>query len=67
VAVVQLVAGIVVLRRLRAGRVPAIIIAVIGMVAWFVAWSILPFWGLVMMILYGVIIYALTAFHEYFE
>ena len=67
VAVVQLVAGIVVLRRLRAGRVPAIVIAVIGMVAWFVAWSILPFWGLVMMILYGVIIYALTAFREYFE
>ena len=67
VAVVQLVAGVVVLRRLRAGRVPAIVIAVIGMVAWFVAWSILPFWGLVMMILYGVIIYALTAFHEYFE
>ena len=67
VAVVQLVAGIVVLRRMRAGRVPAIIIAVIGMVAWFVAWSILPFWGLVMMILYGLIIYALVAFHEYFE
>ncbi len=67
VAVVQLAAGIVVLRRLRAGRVPAIIIAVIGMVAWFVAWSILPFWGLVMMVLYGVIIYALTAFREYFE
>jgi uncharacterized membrane protein (UPF0136 family) len=67
VAVVQLVAGIVVLRRLRAGRVPAIIIAVIGMVAWFVAWSILPFWGLVMMILYGIIIYALTGFREYFE
>jgi uncharacterized membrane protein (UPF0136 family) len=67
VAVVQLVAGIVVLMRLRAGRVPAIIIAVIGMVAWFVAWSILPFWGLVMMILYGLIIYALVAFHEYFE
>ena len=67
VAIVQLVAGIVVLRRLRAGRVPAIIIAVIGMVAWFVAWSILPFWGLVMMILYGLIIYALTAFNEYFE
>ena len=67
VGVVQLVAGIVVLRRLRAGRVPAIIIAVIGMVAWFVAWSILPFWGLVMMILYGLIIYALTAFHEYFQ
>jgi hypothetical protein len=67
VAVVQLIAGIVVLRRSRAGRVPAIVIAVIGMVAWFVAWSILPFWGLVMMVLYGVIIYALTAFREYFE
>jgi hypothetical protein len=67
VAVVQLVAGIVVLMRKRAGRVPAIVIAVIGMVAWFVAWSILPFWGLVMMILYGLIIYALTAFREYFE
>jgi len=67
VGVVQLVAGIAVLRRLRAGRVPAIIIAVIGMVAWFVAWSILPFWGLVMMILYGLIIYALTAFREYFQ
>ena len=67
IAVVQLVAGIVVLRRLRAGRVPAIVIAVIGMVTWFVAWSILPFWGLVMMVLYGLIVYALTAFHEYFE
>jgi uncharacterized membrane protein len=32
-----------------------------------VAWSILPFWGLVMMILYGIIIYALTGFREYFE
>jgi len=67
VAVVQLAMGIVVLRRVRAGRVPAIVVAVIGMVAWFVAWSILPFWGLVMMVLYGLIIYALTAFHEYFE
>ena len=67
IAVVQLVAGIVVLRRLRAGRVPDIVIAVIGMVTWFVAWSILPFWGLVMMVLYGLIVYALTAFHEYFE
>ena len=67
VGVVQLVAGIVVLRRLRAGRVPAVIIAVVGMVAWFVVFSVLPFWGLVMMILYGLIIYALTAFHEYFQ
>ncbi len=31
IAVVQAVAGIVVLRRMRAGRVPAIILAVIGM------------------------------------
>jgi hypothetical protein len=67
IAVVQLIAGITVLMRLRTARVPAIVIAVIGMVAWFVAWSILPFWGLVMMILYGLIIYALVAFHEYFE
>jgi len=67
VGVVQLVAGIVVLRRLRAGRVPAIVIAVVGMVAWFVVFSVLPFWGLVMMVLYGLIIYALTAFREYFQ
>jgi hypothetical protein len=67
VAIAQFVAGIVVLRRMRAGRVPAIVIAVIGMVVWFVAWAVFPFWGLVMMILYGLIIYALTAFHEYFE
>jgi hypothetical protein len=67
VAVVQLIAGVTVLMRLRAARVPAIVIAVIGMVAWFVAWSILPFWGLVMMTLYGLIIYALVAYHEYFE
>lgn len=67
VAVVQLVTGIVVLRRVRAGRVPAIVIAVIGMVVWFVAWAAFPFWGLAMMILYGLIIYALTAFREYFD
>jgi uncharacterized membrane protein (UPF0136 family) len=67
VAVVQLVAGVAVLRRMRAGRVPAIVIAVIGMVAWFVVFSVLPFWGLVMMVLYGLIIYALTAFREYFQ
>ena len=67
IAVVQLVAGIVVLRRMRAGRVPAIVLAVIGMVAWFVAWSVFPLRGLVMVILYGLIIYSLTAFHEYFE
>ena len=56
-----------VLRRMRAGRVPAIVIAVIGMLVWFVTWVVFPFWGLVMMILYGLIIYALTAFSEYFE
>lgn len=67
VAVVQLVAGVVVLRRLRAGRVPAIVVAVAGMLVWFVAWAVFPLWGLVMMILYGLIIYALTAFREYFE
>jgi hypothetical protein len=67
IAIVHLVAGIAVLRRLRAGRVPAIVLAVIGMVVWFVAWSVFPFWGLAMMILYGLIIYSLTAFREYFE
>jgi hypothetical protein len=67
IAVVQAVAGVMVLRRLRAVRVPAIVIAVIGMLAWFVAWAVYPFWGLVMMILYGLIIYGLTAFREYFE
>jgi hypothetical protein len=67
VAIVQALAGIVVLRRMRAGRVPAIVIAVIGMLVWFVAWVVFPFWGLVMMILYGLIIYGLTAFTEYFE
>ncbi len=66
IAVVQVFAGIVILRRMRAGRVPAIVLAVIGMVVWFVAWAVFPFWGLVMMILYGMIIYSLTAFHEYF-
>jgi hypothetical protein len=66
IAVVQAVAGVMVLRRLKAVRVPAIVIAVIGMLAWFVAWAVYPFWGLVMMILYGLIIYGLTAFREYF-
>ena len=64
---VQLIAGITVLMRLRRARVPAIILAVIGMLAWFVIWSVSPFWGLAMMIIYGVIIYALTAYREYFE
>jgi uncharacterized membrane protein (UPF0136 family) len=67
IAVVQVLAGLTVLRRMRAARVPAIVIAVIGMLAWFVAWAVYPFWGLVMMILYGLIIYGLTAFREYFE
>ncbi len=67
VAAIQLVAGVAVLRRLRAARVPAIVLAVIGMVAWFVVFSVLPFWGLVMMVLYGLIVYALTAFREYFH
>ncbi len=63
----QLVAGVAVLMRLRAARVPAIVLAVIGLVAWFVIWSVSPFWGLAMMIVYGVIIYGLTAFREYFD
>ena len=67
VAVVQLVAGLLVLRRMRAVRVPGIVIAVVGMLVWFVAWSVFPFWGLAMMILYGLIIYSLTAFREYFS
>ncbi len=67
IAVVQAVAGVVVLRRVRGGRVPAIVIAALGMLAWFVAWAVYPFWGLVMMVLYGCIIYGLTAFREYFQ
>ncbi len=31
------------------------------------AWAVFPFRALVTMILYGLIIYTLTAFHEYFE
>jgi len=64
---VQLAAGITVLMRLRGARVPAIVLAVIGMLVWFVIWSVSPFWGLAMMIVYGVIIYALTAYAEYFQ
>lgn len=67
IGVAQLFMGIAVLRRRGGARVPAVILAVIGMLVWFVMWSVSPFLGLVMMIVYGVIIYALTAFREYFQ
>jgi hypothetical protein len=67
VGAVHVVVGVLILRCLKGARIAGIILAIVGMMSWWVAWGIYPWWALVMLVLYAGILYALIAFRPYFR
>lgn len=65
--VAQLAVGVFVLRRTRAGRAWGLAFGIAGIIIWFVGFLVLPWWGIIMFVLYFLILYALTAYREYFQ
>lgn len=63
----QLAVGLLVLRRTRAGRAWGLAFGIAGLIIWFVGFLVLPWWGIIMFVLYFLILYALTAYREYFQ
>jgi len=66
-AVAQVVIGAFVLRRSRAARAWGIGFALAGFIIWFVAFGAFPLWSLTLFVIYGLILYGLTAYREYFR
>ena len=67
VGAVHVVVGVLILRRMSGARIAGIILAIVGMLSWWIAWGIYPWWALVMLVLYAGILYALIAFRPYFR
>ena len=55
------------LRRSRAARAWGLAFGIAGLIIWFVGFLVLPWWGIIMFVLYFLILYALTAYREYFH
>jgi hypothetical protein len=66
-AVAQFIIGIFVLRRSRTARAWGIAFGIAGLIIWFIGFLALPWWGIIMFVLYFLILYALTAYREYFR
>jgi hypothetical protein len=63
----QFAVGLFVLRRSRAARAWGLAFGIAGLIIWFVGFLVLPWWGVIMFVLYFLILYALTAYREYFH
>ncbi len=55
------------LRRSRTARAWGIGFALAGFIVWFVAFGAFPLWSLTLFVIYGLILYGLTAYREYFR
>lgn len=66
-AAAQVLVGVFVLRRSRAARAWGLAFGIAGIIVWFVGFLALPWWGLIMFVLYFLILYSLTAYREYFH
>lgn len=65
-AVVQIIVAVLIFRRSNGGRIAGIVLAVIGMTAWFMLIFVAPFWSLLFVVLYGVLLYGFTAHRDEF-
>jgi hypothetical protein len=63
----QLLVGLFVLRRTKTARAWGLGFGIAGLVVWFIGFGIRPGWALVMFVLYFIVLYALTAYREYFH
>jgi hypothetical protein len=63
----QVLIGVFVLRRSRTARAWGIGFALAGFIVWFVGFAAFPWWGLILFVMYGLILYSLTAYREYFR
>ena len=66
-AVAQVVIGAFVLRCSRTARAWGIGFALAGFIVWFVAFGAFPLWSLTLFVIYGLILYGLTTYREYFR
>jgi hypothetical protein len=66
VGVVQLVVGLLILRRTTFGRIAGIVLGVFSMGLWFFVIFVAPFWSIVNIALYGVLLHGLTAHRDEF-
>ena len=66
-AAAQVVIGAFVLKRSRTARAWGIGFALAGFIIWFVAFGAFPLWSLTLFVIYGLIMYGLTAYREYFR
>jgi len=67
IGAVGMLVGWLILSGSRAGRFGGIVMASIGMLVWFFALGISPFWAIVNLVVYGLIIYGLTVYGDVFE
>jgi hypothetical protein len=66
-AIVQLVVGVLILRLSPAGRVAGIVLSAISLIVWFLAMRTYPFWAVIDMVFYVLVIYGLVVYEEEFE
>ena len=61
---VVLIVGWLIISGSPAGRTAGIVIAGLGMVIWFASIGAYPWWAIVNLVVYGLIIYGLTAYSD---
>lgn len=65
-AVVQIIVAVLIFRRSNGGRIAGIVLAVLGMTAWFMLIFVAPFWSILFVVLYGMLLYGFTAHRDEF-
>lgn len=66
-ALVQLVVAVLILHLRPSGRVAGIVLSSISLIVWFLAIRTYPFWAVIDMVFYMLVIYDLVVYEEEFE
>lgn len=61
---VVLIVGWLIISGSAGGRIAGIFIAALGMVVWFASIGAYPWWAIINIVIYGLIIYGLTAYSD---
>lgn len=66
-AVVQLILGVLILRGTTFGRIAGIGMGILSLGLWFLVIFVAPIWSVVLIALYGILVYGLTAHRDEFR